>query len=279
MKKKLFFFTLILCILILLKTNIYNTLKSYIIMYPYSYYNKLNSITHKKNIKFYIPGGLTTREKDWYPFIMTFNDNEGFSKYIRKKLSLTIFYNFGHFKYKEGLSSYYDPTSPYYSSFYGGYVIYNNENPDDPYGFDINGKIKIEELESIPKYDQTRLVLPSLGCPQNKIFFKSKIDKIKYNIDYLGTKGWTKIDSTITTNGPNHKYKKNYLGYIQYGKPLADYSGEDFPLVNLKGRIYAKYFSDYKMTFILYIMAPNIDIIEECDKNILSKSKIEKIKN
>ncbi|WP_427339356.1 hypothetical protein [Caloranaerobacter sp. DY30410] len=274
MRKKLFLFTLILCILFFLKTNIYYTLKSYIIMYPYSYYNRLNSITYKRNIKFYIPSGIITKEKDWYPFVLTFNDNEGFSKYTGKKLSLTIFYNFGHFKFKEGFSSYYDQNSPYFSSFYGGYVIYNNENPDDSYGFNIDGKIKIEELESIPRYDQTRLVLPSLGCPEHKIYFKSKIDKIEYDIEYLGIKDWVKIDSIVTTNGPNHKYKEKHLGYIQYGKPPANYSGEDFPLVNLKGRIYAKYFDNYKMTIILYIVAPNIDTIENCDKNILSKSKI-----
>ncbi|SHH25286.1 hypothetical protein SAMN02745135_00208 [Caloranaerobacter azorensis DSM 13643] len=272
MRKKLFLFTIILFILFFLKTNIYYTLRSYIVMYPYSYYNKLNSIPYKRNIRFYIPGGTITKEKDWYPFVLTFNDNEGFSRYAGRKLSLTIFYNFGHFR--NGFSSYYDQNSRYYSSFYGGYVIYNSKDADDPYGFDIDGKIRIKELESIPRYDQTRLVLPSLGCPEHKIYFKSKIDKIEYNIEYLGINDWVKIDSTVVTNGPNHKYRKKHLGYIQYGKPPDNYSGDDFPLVILKGRIYAKYFDDYKMTIILYIVAPNIDTIENCDRNILSKCKI-----
>ncbi len=244
-------------------------------MLPYSYKHKHESIIDKKSIVFYIPDGLSTSKKDWYPFMMFHNADKGFSQYSKRNLSLTILYNFGHFELKEGASSYYNPNSPYYSSFYGGYTVYDHENPNNAYGFFDNNKININELTQIPKYDQTKLVLPSLGCPESKIAFNSTIDCIEYNVNYLGTEGWTKIDSTIKTTSPIHKFSKNYLGYIQYGKPIEKYFyGESFPIITLKGRIYVKYIVRHKMTFILYVLASDKKTVDECDKNILSKSII-----
>jgi hypothetical protein len=244
-------------------------------MYPYSHKHKIESILNKKNINFYIPGGIYTKKRDWYPFVLTFNDDQGFSKYTGKNLALTILYSFGHFDKHFGTSTYYNPQSPYFSSFYGGYIVYNYNSPNDRFGFYDNSKVNIDELILIPKYDQTMLVLPSLGCPLNKIIFESEINKIQYNVDYIGIDGWVKIDATIKTNSPIHKYNKKHLGYIQYGKPIREYyNGIDFPLTTLKGRIYVKYIEKYKMTFVLYVMAPKQSIIEECDKSLLLKSKI-----
>lgn len=275
---KRFIFILALSLLVIYFAHSPNTLlglRSYIIMYPYSYKHKTESILSKKNVDLYIPGGTITREKDWYPFIMTFNDDKGFSKYTGKDLNLTILYNFGHFEYSEGASSYYNPYSPYYSSFYGGYAIYNNEVPEEGFGFDKNGNINIEELSLIPKYDQTALVLPSIGCPRDRIIFEAKVDAISKDVEYMGIKGWVKVDSTIITNSPIHKYKENHRGYIQFGRPNDSYySGEDFPVIQLKGRIYVKYIDKYNMTFVLYVMAPNMTTVENCDKKILSKSRI-----
>jgi len=244
-------------------------------MSPYSYIHKLQSIIRKNKIEFYIPGGRITKGKDWYPFVVTFNDDEGFSKYTNMDLSLTVLYNFGHFESIKGSSSYYNPTSPYYSSFYGGYVIYNNETPAKSFGFYDNGEINVDELALVPKYDQTRLVLPSLGCPLDEIIFRSTIDNIDKSVEYLGIDGWTMVNTTIITNSPIHKAKESQRGYLQYGNPQEDYyDGEDFPPITLKGRVYVRYFKEYKATFALYILAPEVDTIDGCDKNILSKSRI-----
>ena len=158
---------------------------------------------------------------------------------------------------------------------YGGYIVKNNKNPKYTFGFHSNGHININELSSIPEYDQTRLVLPSIGCPKDKIVFESSIDEVEYNVNYIGYDGWVKVDSTLKTNSPIHSYKKEQQGYLQYGKPIEKkYNNEDFPVIQLKGRIYARYFEEYKMTFILYVMTPNKNTIELCDKEILSKSRI-----
>ncbi|MTI46440.1 MAG: hypothetical protein FH761_01260 [Firmicutes bacterium] len=275
--KKRFFkiLLIILAIYLFSLTPIYFMFRSYIIMFPYSLLQEKKSILCEKNIDFNIPGGNSTLKRDWYPFMMYFNSDKGFSKYTDQDLSLTILYNFGHFKALEGCSSYYDPNSPYFGSFYGGYVIYNNENPDNMYGFNEDGSINIKELTQIPKYDQLKLVLSSLGCPSNSRIFESKVDNIETNISYLGLNQWMKIDSTIKTNTPIHKYKEHQRGYLQYGEPISKYyTKEEFPIRTLKGRIYAKYIDEYKMTFVLYILAPNNDTIDLCDKEILSKSSI-----
>lgn len=266
----------IITIIILINSPLYYIIRSYLIMLPYSYIHEHASILEKNDIDFYIPSGLLTKEKDWYPFMLYFNADAGFSKYTSKNLSLSILYNFGAFNYKEGSSTYYDPDSNYYSSFYGGYVVFNNDNPKSPFGFNNNNELSLDELVLIPKYDQTKLVLPSIGCSHNKITFKTSIDYVQNNISYIGMDGWTKIDSTIITNSPLHIPQKNHTGYIQYGKPSRSFNVDsDFPLITLKGRMYAKYSKEHNMTFVLYVLAPSLEGVNKCDKHILSKSNIE----
>ena len=65
-----------------------------------------------------MPGGLSTREKDWYPFVMTFNDDKGFSNFINRDMNFTVLYNFGAFEYINGASSIYNFNSDYYGAFY-----------------------------------------------------------------------------------------------------------------------------------------------------------------
>lgn len=277
MIKKIFFTILIFLIIILIisKTSLWFPLRSYFVMYIFSNMEERKSLIEEENIKFKIPGGISTMKRDWYPFVMIFNDDEGFSRYMGKKLSLTILYNFGHFQIKDGSSSYYNPNSKYFSSFYGGYLVRNDENKSLPFGFDTNNNINIKELTSVPKYDLDKLVLSSLGCPENKIIIDYSIDDIKDNIDYVGYKNWVKIDTTIKTNSPLHRYKEEKRAYIQYGRPIEKYlPDEDFPIITLKGRIYVKYFEEYNVTVFLYVICEDINTIEECDKEILSKSII-----
>lgn len=274
-KKVLIILPILIIIYFFIKSPLFLTFRSYMFMKPYSYQQKLESILVKNDFDLYIPGGKITKERDWYPFILFHNADKGFSNYTNKELSLTILYNFGHFKFLDGYSTYYDPNSPYFGSFYGGYVVQNKKNPKLAYGFNDDGSLNIDEVILIPKYDQTKLVLPSLGCPSSIREFSSDIDNTTNDVKYLGIDGWTKINSTVKTNAPIHKYKKNYRGYIQYGKPIEKYyNGRDFPITTFKGRIYIKYIDQLKATVVMYILAPNENIIDKCDKEILSKSRI-----
>lgn len=277
MIKKIFYTILIFLIIIFVisKTPLWFPLRSYFVMYIFSNVEEKESLIEEENIKFKIPGGISTIKRDWYPFVIIFNDDEGFSRYIGKKLSLTILYNFGYFQIKDGSSSYYNPNSKYYSSFYGGYLVRNDETKSLPFGFDTNNNINIKELTAVPKYDLDKLVLRSLGCPENKIKIDYTIDDIKDNIDYVGYENWVKIDTTIQANSPLHAYKEEKRAYIQYGRPIEKYvHEEDFPIITLKGRMYVKYFEKYNLTVFLYVICKDINTIEECDKEILSKSII-----
>ncbi len=246
-------------------------------MFFYSKIQEEESLLNKYDINLKIPGGLSTKNKDWYPFVMIFNDDTGFSEILDRKAALTILYNFGYFKLKDGASTYYDPSSRYFSSFYGGYLVKNSDNSNTPFGFYGDGQINLEEISLVPKYDQEELVLSSLGCLRKDMRFDVSIDSIEYDISYINHGNWVKIDSTIITNSPVHMYRKSQRAYIQYGEPIDRYyTGNDFPLITLRGRTYVKYLKEYDLSLFLYVLAPTMDAIEECDKNILSKTMLEK---
>lgn len=268
------------CIALFLILPITASLRSYIVMYPYSQINKKDSVLHKEDIDFNIPGGTFTSRKNWYPFVNTFTDDEGLSDYIGEAVQFTVLYNFGHFTSK-GYSTYYDPKSPYYSSFYGGYIV-KPEEKGRRFGFHDNGEINKDELAKVPKYDQTHLVLPTLGCYGNRKVFQNDILSIEKGIDYAGYKGWVKVDSEIKTNSPLHRPTGFKQGYLQFGRPRASLipvTEEDFNVVTLKGRVYARYFEEFDATIMLFIMAPDWETVEQCDGEILSHTEIGKIKN
>lgn len=267
----------LLVFIITINTSLWFPLRSYFVMFFYSKIQHKDSLLNKYNIQLDIPGGLSTQKKDWYPFVMIFNDNIGFSNYSNKDLSLTILYNFGHFKLKDGSSSYYDPNSKYYSSFYGGYLVKNNDTSESPFGFCSDGTINLDEIALAPKYDQEKLVLSSLGCTKDKLKFEVSVDNIEYGVNYINSDNWIKVDSTIITNSPIHRFKEDHIAYIQYGRPIDRYfENEDFFDISLKGRTYVKYFKDYDMSIFLYVLSPSITTIEECDNDILSKTVLNK---
>jgi len=253
-------------------------IRSYVVMVPYSYIHYRESVLNKTNIRLSIPGGTITRKPDWYPFVITFNDSEGLSLYLEEDVEFTILYNFGHFPLLQGTSSYYIPESPYYSSFYGGYLV-KAKNENRRFGFQDNGEINLDELSKVPEYDQKFLVLPSLGCPLEQRVFDETILELEYNVTYAGYDDWVRVDSDIQTNSPAHEYMGFQQGYLQYGKPMGrfDYD-EEFPIIDLKGRAYARYFDEFQATIVLYIMAPSWEVVDECDRNILSKAEIYRTK-
>jgi hypothetical protein len=239
----------------------------------YSYICSNKSFINKSDINIKIPGGLTTKEKDWYPFVITFNDDEGFSNFIGRDLNYTVLYNFGAFEYLNGASMIYNPQSQYYSSFYGAYFIKELENSDQKFAYDNDGKINIEEAVLPGTYDINTLVLGGfrLDNPVSNYY----VNSIKQVDNFIGFDNWTVIDMSITTHGFNHKYKNNYQSYIQYGKPPSKYNTDvDFPIIKLKSRIYVRYFESKKCTVFLYVIAPNRKTIEECDKLFLQKATI-----
>ncbi len=274
MRKRFVFLLILLALFFTLFFNrgLFYYMRSLSIMLPYSIYQRHQSPLGHMGISFNFPKDKVSLQ-GWYPFTLTHFDAEGFSNYSGKKLSLTVLYGFGGFQISKEGSSIYDPTASFYTSFYGGYAVYH-EDPQDSFGFLNDGKINTDELQLVPKYDQTQLVLPSLGCAAEDITFINTIDSIEENVSYIGMDGWTRVDSSIITNSLLHKPKNSARGYLQYGKPPKDYNGKDFPLVNLKGRAYIKYMADYQMTFVLYIMGVDDEFIDYWDRALLSEARL-----
>jgi hypothetical protein len=250
------------------------SIRSYAVMVPYSWIHYGNSVLKRNNIRFDIPGGIRTKKADWYPFVLTFNDDDGLSWFLEEEVEFTVLYNFGHYLIRQGTSSYYSPDSPYYSSFYGGYIV-KPKSEARKFGFLENGAVDSTALARVPEYDQKYLVLSSLGCPPEKRVFSQNIVSEQYDVDYAGYQGWVRLDSEIETNSPAHESKEFMRGYLQYGRPLGRLDhDEDFPVINLKGRAYIRYFDELKATVVLFIMAPAWTTVNECDEEILSNTFI-----
>ena len=86
MRRKLFITGIIAAVLaVFLWLPLSNYPISLAVMKVYSGIHKSNSVMEQKGISLEIPGGGITQEKDWYPFVMTFNDSAGFRQFIREK--------------------------------------------------------------------------------------------------------------------------------------------------------------------------------------------------
>ena len=233
----------------------------------YSSYHDYHSLMRKNNVIVEIPGGTSTPQKDWYPFVMTFND-KSFKSKVGEEIDLSILYNFGAFK--NGHSPLYDENSHYYNSFYGAYIIECKEK-QKVYGFN-NKEVNIEEISAVASHDIEALVLDSMGCINPHVCFQNR-GKPKI-LDYISYNNWAVIDCNIYMNSSIHQYNRDCISYIQYGKPPKDYKGDNFPEATLAGRIYCRYFPEYNVSILLYIIAPDFEIIEETDREILSRTKI-----
>jgi len=258
---------------IFLKAPIYYQARSYLVMSVFSLYEKMNSLLDEQKIVLDIPGGLSTKEKDWYPFVMVFNADQGFSGYMGRDLRLTILYNFGSFNWWGASSSFFLEDSRYFNSFYGAYVV-KEMDPNRRFGFTADGSLDIEEIFKLAEYDFKYLVIKSLGCPEDKLTMEILSYETMPEVSYAGYRDWTRIDSLLLLNSPAHRYKGERRAYIQYGNPHLQEKGEEFRLMTSQGRIYVRYFPEFECTVFLYILSPELSTINECDERILSKTVI-----
>ncbi len=255
-------------ILVFLQTPTFQWFKSIAVMGVYSPYEASNSVIKDKGIDIKIPGGMSTAKRDWYPFVMTFNDDKGFSWFIGEQARMSVLYNFGHFSPFEYQSDYYDVGSPYYNSFYGAYAV--SLESGRSFGFD-QGVANIDEMVKIPTFDMKYLVLSSLGAQK---------PVISYDVTYEGTntilgEEWYYFDADLEVSGAMHTYVKEHQAYIQYGRPpKTDQPIEDFELIPMYGRIYAKYIEDKDITMFFYCIAADKAVIEEWEEAYMAKTRM-----
>lgn len=274
MKKKLpvKFIIILLCVFLFSLTPPAVYIRSLAVMSVYSYQMKKESIMDCAGFDIHIPGGMATGKTDWYPFVMTFVDNEGFQGYMKNEnLSLTILYNFPAFSLMHGCSRLFDEASPYYNSFYGAYLV--SDSSKKPFGFYSDGSIREEELVSVPEFDFYWLVLEDFGLSEEDFVFDCRITGIEQEIAFSGREDWTRIDADITVSGACHTGKEEVTSYLQYGRPAYN-TAADFSPVEMKGRIYARYFPEWNTSIFYYIMTGSEEVLEECDREILSLSQL-----
>jgi len=237
-------------------------LRSVSVMSVYSAIHEKTGIMKDSGLNVDIPGGNVTAERDWYPFPMTFNTS-GFTEDAR----MTIIYNFPAFNLFTRTSSLYDQSSPFYSAFYGAYIIKTDDT--QPYGFK-EGLIHEEEILTAFRYDYVELVLKSFAAGDFKF---TPLEISARETEYLGIEDWIRLDARILTNGASHNKNGFRQSYLQYGNPSITETG-NFPELTMYGRLYIRYFNEYGCTVAIYVMAPGKSVVDTCDQKILSHSSI-----
>ena len=278
MKKKLLTIVVsLIALAVFIRSPLSNYPVSLAVMKIYSEIHARDSIMEEKGIKLHIPGGSAAKEKNWYPFVMTFNADAGFQRFTgESNLKLTILYNFPAFNLWKGCSMVYDSASPYYNGFYGAYLVCRGEDETVPYGFLPDGSLDPEAAAQVPRCDFQKLVLQDFGIKTDTLVFDWKIEKIRTKVAYLGIDGWTQTDARLTVNGMQHQkedFRRSYLQYGPPGYPLPDIPPEaDFAPVDMIGRLYGRYFAEWDTSIFFYVLASNQEVLENCDRNILSRS-------
>ena len=262
------------------------------VMRAYSGIHERDSIMAEKGIDLSVPGGTATAEADWYPFVMTFNDDAGFRRFTGdSSLKLTILYNFPAFDLIKGCSRLYDPTSPYYNGFYGAYLVCrepgsaSSDGSADsagsaeetvPYGFLESGELDLTATAQVPQFDFQNLVLRDFGIGQEQMTFDWELSAVYEDMDYAGISGWTRVDAALTVSGVLHEKKGFCQSYLQYGPPGYSVGGTmDFAPVEMVGRVYGRYFEEWDTSVFFYVLACDEEVLEACDQQILSQSVLQ----
>lgn len=246
--------------------------RSLAVMSVYSHIHEKQSIMKEQGIDLHIPGGLMTREADWYPFVMTFQADEAYRSYSGEEdARLTILYNFPSFSMTKGCSRLYDTASPYYNGFYGAYLIKDSSNT----GL-AQGRLDEELAASIARFDFFWLVLGDFGLPPNKQVFDFEVTDRQENVTFAGQEGFTRIAADIFVNGSAHNKRKGVMSYLQYGSPgFGSISAEEeFAPVRLSGLIYGKYFKEWDTGIYFYVMGSE-KALESCENQIFPGIRLE----
>jgi len=268
MKKKKIRYAIMAIALLMIILLAIPALRSRIVMRIYSEYNEKESLLTEKNIRLEIPSG-----EGWYPFVMTFCDNHGFSTWMGEELKLTILYNFPEFRWNQRCSEIYNPKSEYYNSFYGAYIV--EREGGTPYGFDEDGNCIPSEVAEVPQYDFWKLVLEDFGLSKEERCFEWTVNSVKENIEYAGDSGWTRISAKLKVNGIYHEADEYVMSYLQYGRPEIRYDMKELAPVEMEGLIYGKYYPEINVSIFFYCVAMNEDIIRDVDERLLSQSFLE----
>lgn len=246
-------------------------LRSYLVMFPVSTYYRLTGLF--RDIPLSIPGGRIGEEA-FYPFALYFNAKESFASFMggEEGLELSIIYYFGGFARRGKSAAYFNPAAATFSVFYGAYAV-----NDKSLFFTPDGRLLPEQVGKVARFDQQYLVMPAIGLSPSRVVFDYRIISLTEDVFYAGESGWHRVDAHILTNSPAHHYRSPQPGYLQYGLPVSPADGsEDFQPQEFYGRVYCRYFPEYKVTIVLYLMAKDKETAEQIDRMILAGARFGK---
>lgn len=253
----------------------FQVVKSYTVMTVYSYIHEQKAFLKDEGIDIRLPGGLSTLERDYYPFVMTFDTEGQFGRRQDEDIDLVVLYNFGHMEWLKGSSTMYDVDSPYYSGFYGAYLARYGDG-ERQYGMNEDGTINFDEANAVTDYDLKVLVMRSVGNKEPDVTYDIKngddpevkiIDGLEFQV----------FDADILMDGLYHNYEKDYMAYLQYGRPVPRDGLEDFPEVQMKGRFYVRFDTELGVSLFFYIIAPNEGTLQSTESSYIMKARIKGI--
>ena len=144
-----------------------------------------------------------------------------------------------------------------------------------PFGFRADGSLDLAKTGLVPQYDFEQLVLRDFGLRAQDMQFDWTVREVQRVDGFLGYGGWSCVDADLTVSGAFHRANGFRQSYLQYGTPKYDaYSDDPFAPVNMRGRVYARYFPEWESSVFFYVMAPSWEVVDNCDQQILQKSKL-----
>lgn len=223
------------------------------------------SVFHQAGVELVIPTSAQTGDDRWCNRMKLFHSGENFPH--RGSGELSILYNFGAFA--NGRSAFYNPDAATFNAHYGVYAIHQT---DGVFGY-RDGAVDVKAITDLVAFDQLELVMTSLGCPAALKHFDAQITGIQPGPEIAGFTDWIQIDATIQTNAPLYREQNFQLGTLQYGRPPADYSGPDFPVVPMLGRLYLRYDQPRQITVIYFVIGKDENLIEQTCQDYLKPIK------
>lgn len=268
-------------LLLFLISPLFPYIRSLAVMKIYSAQCEKGSLPDTNGFEVFVPSG-----EGWYPFVMNFSDDNGFSAYTGKSdTRLTIFYNFPSFDLTKGCSRLYDTKSSYYNAFYGVYFVSSGDK--EPYGFTVLqesderevGRIKerfileSDAVADVARFDFFCLVLGDFGLTsKDRVFFYEEVFR-EEEISFIGYEEWTRMECKMRVNGASHEKGAFVRSYLQYGEPAFP-CDEPFAPVNMHGVVIARYFEEYDVSAFFYCMAPDRQVCLDCEEKILKQSTL-----
>ena len=144
-----------------------------------------------------------------------------------------------------------------------------------PFGFRADGSLDLAKTGLVPQYDFEQLVLRDFGLRAQDMQFGWSVQTVQTVDGFLGYDGWSCVNADMTVSGAFHHADSFRQSYLQYGTPKYDaIAGGDFAPVTMYGRVYARYFAEWESSVFFYVMAPSWEVVDNCDRQILQKSKL-----